>query len=243
MDEYSKKDPTVLPEDDVEPGTNVEAIESVLTKRTIDVLSSDIHESQYLSHASFSSSDATTLSLRDWMEENVGGASPDTVFGMLTPRDPNNVPDLYDRAFKRFKPLVNIGKRKFDGGNILNTATNKDELLTHAQLVAPVFLQFLKEFTDNNPNTRVSSGENNAHLIKSGDGLEFRLLWKDPIKIHDMIRTTVICPSITTLEDAVRKFIVYCQESGKNSLLSTSMTTCSSLVRLTKSMRITPLDI
>jgi hypothetical protein len=161
---------------------------------------------------------STTFPLVEWMEEHVGGAAPDKILGVSIPRTLINVPTLYDRAFKRFKPLVDIGKRKFVGGNILNTASTKEELLSHANLIAPLFVEFLDEFMSkqNNSDARLSFGENDANLIKSGDGLDMKLANKGATKIHDMIRASVICPSITTLEATVRRFAAFCDDSGKD---------------------------
>ncbi|KAJ1432763.1 hypothetical protein B484DRAFT_23406 [Ochromonadaceae sp. CCMP2298] len=152
----------------------------------------------------------------EWMAENVGGETGEEILGMKVPRDPSRVPAAYDSAFLKFQSLVDVGKRKFAGGNVLNTATTKEELIAHATEIAPVLVAFLKGFTDQHPGIYASSGQNDEHLMKSGAGLDFRLRWKGASKLHDMLRSTVVCPTITALAQTVRQFIAHCEGCGKN---------------------------
>lgn len=57
-------------------------------------------------------------SLEFWAEENVDGLAKHETYGLIRPADPCKVKAAYERAFHRFQPLADIGKRKFVGGNI-----------------------------------------------------------------------------------------------------------------------------
>lgn len=151
----------------------------------------------------------------DWLQENLGGYDED-LFGMRVPRNQERVPALFDEAFARFRPLVEVGKKKFSGGNILNTATSKEDIISQAEIVGPHFLLFMDEFLRVNPSAQASAGPENVHLIKAGEGLDFRLRWKEPAKLHDMLRTTVFSPTVSTLRQSVDHFIAFCKGRNKD---------------------------
>lgn len=160
------------------------------------------------------SSDAEScLSLQEWAAENVGGLTKDQIFGMNGPNDPSNLHDLYDKAFARFKPLLDIGKMKFSQ-KFGNTAYTKEDLRIHANLAKPKFVELLSTFTDTIPDISFSSGSNDMNLIKSEEGFKLKLEHRRVSQITDMIRSTMICPSIVSLHDTVMKFIKYCNGIG-----------------------------
>ena len=98
--------------------------------------------------------------------------------------------------------------------NYGNTAENKEELLAHALLVKPRFMELLTEFTANLPGVSFLSGPDNACMIKSEESLDFKLKYIQATKIRDMVRTTVICPTITSLHAAVVQFVDHCKDKG-----------------------------
>lgn len=159
----------------------------------------------------------TFPSLQEWADANVGGLTADQVYGMHGPNDITRVDNLYDEAFARFEPLVDFGKRKFVG-QYRNSAMSKEDLINHANLAQSQFIELLSIFTASLPGVHFSSGPENKCLIKSGDGLDFKLKYKDPTKITDMIRSTVVCHSISSLHSTVVKFIKYCCDAGIDDL-------------------------
>lgn len=147
----------------------------------------------------------------EWLESNLDGFFVEENYRMKVPRNKERVPALFDQGFSRFQPLIEIGKKKFRG-NILNTATTKEKLISHAKIITPHFLNFIDEFLGQNPGAQSTQ----AHLVKCDEGLDFRLRWKEPAKLHDMLRTTIFCPTITSLRQTFDKFIAFCQEIQKD---------------------------
>lgn len=160
-----------------------------------------------------STDEGYSLSLQEWAEANVGGLTADQVFGMNGPNDITKVGDLYDKAFARFKPLADFGKRKFRGP-FGNSALSKEDLITHANIAGPRFIELLSKFTDSLPGVHFSSGPDNICLIKHQEGFDFKLKYRNITKITDMIRSTIICHSITSLHSTVVDFIKYCSDNG-----------------------------
>mmetsp|Transcript_853 Transcript_853/g.959 ORF Transcript_853/g.959 Transcript_853/m.959 type:complete len:392 (-) Transcript_853:149-1324(-) len=153
------------------------------------------------------------LSLSEWAEIYAGGLTVDKVYGMHGPNDRSKVGEVYGKAFDRFKPLVDIGSRRFVG-HIRNSAVNKVDLVTHAHIGQHKFIEFLNQFTTNlSEEISHSSGPNNRHLIKAGEGFDHKNKYKNVSKITDMIRSTVICHSISSLHSTVLKFIEYCSDN------------------------------
>eukprot|EP01038_Epipyxis_sp_PR26KG_P015126 gene15126-20360_t len=161
------------------------------------------------------------LPFEDWVNTNFGGFESENIMGMKVPVEVALVPQLFDQAFARFQPIVEIGKKKFAGGNILNTATTKEELVQHADLLAPHFVAFMENFVKflESEDTQFNAGINNEHLKKSGEGLDFRLMWKEPRKLHDMLRGSLIGHSITSLQTTIRKFLAFCSEHKKDTTI------------------------
>lgn len=157
--------------------------------------------------------DKEFVSLHEWAKDNVGGLTVERVFGMHGPKDLTKVGDLYDEAFTRFKSLASVGKRNFCA-NQKNSAISKEDLIIHANIAQPRFLELLNTFTGSLLGVHFSSGPENACLIKHGEGFNFKLKYRDVTKITDMIRSTVICHSIDSLHSTVVKFIKYCSDIG-----------------------------
>lgn len=141
------------------------------------------------------------------------------MYGLNGPKEVESVPAVYDQAFARFQPLIALGKRKSVGA-FKNSATNATELIQHAALVKPEFIALLEKFTSTQqllqqcPDIRFSSGLENEHIVKFGESLDFKLRYKPAPELIDMVRSTVICPSIKTLHDTMVNILEYCRESG-----------------------------
>ena len=153
--------------------------------------------------------------METWANANVGGLLDiDDMCGVCGPVDDTNVSALYDAAFDRFQTITNIGKKKYQG-RVLNTAQDRDELIRHAVISKPAFIAFLDIFSGQAAGIHYSSGGiDNIHMVKNEQGLDFKLRYSAPGKVSDMLRTTFVCPSITSLHDSITRFRVYCEESG-----------------------------
>jgi hypothetical protein len=94
----------------------------------------------------------------------------------------------------------------------LNTAQTKEALLEDAEYFKPRFLRLIEEgILSQNPSVTFASGPNNRDLMKSESGFDFKLQYRKPNQVPDMLRTTILCPSITIMEEAIRKFTEYLQ--------------------------------
>jgi hypothetical protein len=154
------------------------------------------------------------ISIETWAEINFGGliAVPN-MRGLCGPIDDSQVGTLYDTAFDRFTAVTKLGKKKYKG-KVLNSARDIDDLANHAEVFKPTFIAFLNTFADQYPGLQYSSGFDNKCLVKSGEGLEFKLRYTAPNKISDMLRTTFICESISSLHASILNFSEYCEKSG-----------------------------
>jgi len=156
--------------------------------------------------------------IAEYVEQNAGGVEKELNWGVLTGKDEKQIRALYDRGFSKFDNIVKIGKRKFLNP-VENSASTKEELLDHARKGIPILSALLDDFIKENEDLDLyySSGENNKNMIKHEGshltgGLNFKLRWKKPSQITDVIRTTIICKSIQQLENAIIKFSKYCNQ-------------------------------
>lgn len=154
----------------------------------------------------------TFVCLEEWAKENVGGYATEQIYGMFEPFDTINLSNLFDLGFSRFQPIVEIGKCKFSG-RFENTAKSKTELQQHANATLSSFIDLLNGFiSKSSAEIFFLSGENNKFILKTEDALDFKLKYLNLSRVPDMLRTTIICPTIISLHDSIVSFINYCKD-------------------------------
>lgn len=89
--------------------------------------------------------------------------------------------------------------------SLLNTATTRD-----AERFLPAFHALLNEgVLRTHPQLRYSSGPENKHIVKESEGLDFKLTYRNLQRVPDTLRTTVICPSLSSLHEAIVAFAAH----------------------------------
>lgn len=149
-------------------------------------------------------------SIRQWAKQHVGGllmnadGSEERVYGLLIPLNSVLLKEIYDNeVFPRYMPIAELGKKKLVERK-LNTANDKDELISDAEYFQPLFIQLLHDSVISHmPQVSFSSGPNQRDMIKSFAGLDFKLSYKHIEQVADMIRTTIICPSVEDMLQAI----------------------------------------
>jgi hypothetical protein len=146
-----------------------------------------------------------------WANENVGGVNDEQCYGLHIPKNIAKLYDFYDFQFERFHKLVDIGSKKYTT-KVSNSASNKEELIYHANIFEPLFESLVTEAVEGMEQCIISSGEENIYLQKKDDGIDFKLSFTSSNLVNDMLRTTIVCSSINSIESSVKYFCQFCDE-------------------------------
>lgn len=158
-----------------------------------------------------------TQALISWSETSISGIEMEgKVFGLIKPRDPAVLKDYFTTSvFPRYASLVKVGKKKYSRDLVYtNSATDKASIVADTLSMKTYFLDFLDWFIQKCNNMtekidipfRYSSGPGNNNMVKGESGLDFKLQYRSADRIMDMLRTVIICPSISKMTEAILEF-------------------------------------
>ncbi len=125
---------------------------------------------------------------------------------------------LFDSSiFPKYNSIVALGKRNFNNpSTAINSARSIDQLLSDAIYFTPQFKQFINSVIASVGEEKCYyyAGNRDRYLYKSIDRSNSKVEGWGVDKIRDVLRASIICNDIATLELSIKKAVELCDNSN-----------------------------
>lgn len=142
---------------------------------------------------------------------DIDAAHGPTINGLYYPTDVVNLRAIFDsEVFPKFDPIARIGRAGFADPASRNSSSTSESVLIDAEHFKPVFKAILSDIvTCTGEKCYAFAGVNDVNLVKQVESMKTKLH-----KVRDVLRASIICDDILTLENSLRNAVKLCKDKA-----------------------------